>query len=134
MLLVVLCYMVAETRNYPWPWPRVRIHQLYLCRGVPPPNECPVYDTKQSDDKAPVMLELWRMQNTPLLPSLPGPLWLKVVSPDRVLSMGQIEINCVLMINWIVWNMIVFDIETVYLCKTELFEIEVFIYIKMIWH
>ena len=25
------------------------------------PNECPRYDTKQSDDEAPVMLELWGM-------------------------------------------------------------------------
>ena len=37
-------------------------------------NEFPGYDTK-SDDEAPVMLELWAMQSTPLLPSLPGPLW-----------------------------------------------------------
>ena len=26
----------------------------------PPPNECPGYDTKQSDGEIPVMLELWR--------------------------------------------------------------------------
>ena len=37
-----------------------RIHQLHLCRGVIlPPNECPGYDTKQSDGEVPVMLELW---------------------------------------------------------------------------
>ena len=36
---------------------------------------------------------------TPLLPSLPGPLWSRVVAPDRVLSMGQIELNYVLMLN-----------------------------------
>ena len=63
------------------------------------PNECPGYDTKQSDGEAPVMLELWGMQNTPLLPSLPGPAWPGVVAPDRILSMGQIELNCVLMFN-----------------------------------
>ena len=28
------------------------------------------------------------------------------------------------MVNWIVWNRVVFDIDTVYLRKTELFEIE----------
>ena len=33
------------------------------------------------------------------MPSLPGPFWPKVVVPDRVLSMGQIELNCVLMLN-----------------------------------
>ena len=32
------------------------------------PNEHPVYDTKQSDDKVPVMLELWGMSSTPSLP------------------------------------------------------------------
>ena len=53
------------------------------------------------------------MQSTPLLPSLPYPLWPGVVAPDRVLSMGQIELNCVLMLNWIAWNRSVFDIETV---------------------
>ena len=34
----------------------------------PPPNKCPEYDTKQSDGEVPVMLELWRMHNTPSLP------------------------------------------------------------------
>ena len=33
--------------------------------------------------------------------------------PDRVQSMGQIEIDCVLMQNWIFWNRTVFEIETV---------------------
>ncbi len=32
------------------------------------PNECPDYDTKQSDGEALVMLELWGMRSTPLLP------------------------------------------------------------------
>ena len=38
------------------------------------------------------MLDLRGTQSTSLLPSLPGPLWLVVVAPDRVLSMGQIEL------------------------------------------
>ena len=45
------------------------------------------------------MLELWGMHSTPSLPPLPGPLWLGVVAPDRVLSMGQIELNSVLVVN-----------------------------------
>ena len=45
------------------------------------------------------MLELWKMQNTPSFPSLPGPLKPGVVAPGRVLSMGQIELICVLMLN-----------------------------------
>ena len=66
-----------------------RIHRLLLCRGVrPPPNECPGYDTKQSDGELPAVLELWGMRRTPSLPSLPGPLWPGVVAPDRALSMG----------------------------------------------
>ena len=50
------------------------------------------YDTKQSDDEASVMLELWEMWSTTSLPSLPGPLWSGVVAPGRVLSMGRIEV------------------------------------------
>ena len=45
------------------------------------------------------MPELWGMWSTSLLPSLPGPFSLGVVAPDRVLSMGQIELNCVIMLN-----------------------------------
>ena len=52
------------------------------------PNECPGYDTKQSDGEVPVLLELWGMQSTPSLPLLPGPLWPGVVAPNRTLSMG----------------------------------------------
>ena len=78
-----------------------------------PPNECPRYDTKKLDGEATVMLEFWGMQNTTSLLSLPGPLRTRVEALDRVLSMGQIELNCVLMQNWIVWNRTVFDIETV---------------------
>ena len=66
---------------------------------APPRNECPGYDTKLSDGEVPVMLELWGMQSTPSLPSLPGPLWPGVVLTDRVLSMDQIQLNCVLMLN-----------------------------------
>ena len=74
-------------------------------------NENLVYDTKQLDCEASVMLELWRMQTTPLLPSLPGPLWPGVVASDRVQSMSPIEQNSVLMLDWIVWN------RTVYMYK-----------------
>ena len=56
------------------------------------------------------MLELWDMQSIHLLPSLPRPIWLGAVAPDRILSMLQIEL-------------------TMYL--TELVEIELFIYIKI---
>ena len=63
------------------------------------PPKCPGNDTKQSDGEVPVMVTLWGMQSNPSLPSLPGPLWPGVVAPDRVLSTGQIELNCLLMQN-----------------------------------
>ena len=47
------------------------------------------YDIKQSDGQAPIMLGLWRMQNTPLLLLLPGPLWPLVVALERVLCVKQ---------------------------------------------
>ena len=47
-----------------------------------PHNECAGYDTKQSDGEVPVMLELWGVRSTPLLPPLPGPIWPGVVAPD----------------------------------------------------
>ena len=45
------------------------------------------------------MLELWGKLSSLALPSIPGPLWYGVVAPDRALSMGQIELNSVLMLN-----------------------------------
>ena len=55
-------------------------------------NECPWYDTKQSDGEAPISLEFWRMRSTPSLPSLSGLLCREVVTLDRILPMGQIEL------------------------------------------
>ena len=102
-----------------------RIHRLLLCWGVRPPNECPGYDTKQSDGEVPAVLELWGMRSTPSLSSLPGPLWPGVVAPDKGPIYGSnrtngilITYNClnslkwkcfwqlnsVLMLNWIVLN------------------------------
>ena len=48
-----------------------RTHRLHLRRGVRPH---PTGDIKPSDGEAPVMLELWGMQSTSSLPSLPCPL------------------------------------------------------------
>ena len=61
-----------------------RIHQLHLCRRArPSPNECPRYDTKQSDGEVPVMLGLRGIWSTPSLPLLQGPLWPGMLEPDR---------------------------------------------------
>ena len=87
-----------------------KINWLLLWRWVRPlhPTSDLFMTLKKSDGEVPVMQELWGM------PSLPGPLWPRVVAPDRVLSMGQIELNYVLMQNWIVWN------RTVYMYKNQL--------------
>ena len=81
-----------------------RIYWLHLCGVVSFSNMCSGYDTKQSDGQVSVMLELWGTQSTPSLPSLPSPLWPRVLAPVRVFSKGQIELNCVLILNWIAWN------------------------------
>ena len=44
-----------------------------LQRSKTPPKSVLTYDTKQSDGDVQVMLEIWEMQSTPLMPSLPGP-------------------------------------------------------------
>ena len=78
-----------------------RIHRLLFCRGVrPSPDECPVYDAKQSDGEVPlgkvgVSLHCHHSQVHC------GLEWEHLI---RVLSMGQIELNCVLVLNWIAWN------------------------------
>ena len=64
----------------------------------PCPNEWLGYDSKQSVGEVPEMLLLWVMRSTLSLPLLPGPLWPRVVAPDIVISIGQIELNC------IAWN------------------------------
>ena len=60
-----------------------------MLRLQDPINECPGYDTKQSDGEVQVMLELLGMRSTPSFPSLQGPLWLEVVAPDRIQSHGS---------------------------------------------
>ena len=105
-----------------------RIHRLHLCRGIrPPPNKCLGYNTKQSDGAVPVMLELWGTRSSPSLSQLPGRLWLGVVASDRVLSISQIELKCVLMLNWITWNKTVL----IFKLRTVLFEMELFLTLKL---
>ena len=75
----------------------------FFCRGVTFAQRVSCYDSKQSDGKAPVMLELWGMQSTPSLPSVPGPLGPGLIAPHRVQSMGQKELSSVLMLNGILF-------------------------------
>ena len=53
------------------------IHRLFLCRVVRLPQRMSCIDTKQSNSKASGILELWRMQGTPSLPSLQVHSWLE---------------------------------------------------------
>ena len=73
--------------NSPVSWSRW-IQWLLLYRWVRLLYRVSWYDIKKTDDEGPVMLELWGMQSTFLLPSLRGPLWLGVIAPDKVLPMG----------------------------------------------
>ena len=103
----------------------VNCYRLYSSFRWPPPNDCPRYDTKKIWWWASVMLELWGMRSTHSLSLISGPLWPGGEAPDRVPSMGQIELNCsfesvlflrlncVLMQNLIAWNRTVFNLETV---------------------
>ena len=112
MTLLHILPLLEGLGNYKYPWctnitwlaGAVEYIVCFSAEGWDSPNKCPGYDTKQSDGKVSVMLELWGMQSIPSLPSLPGPLWPGVVAPDRVLSTGQIELNCVLVLNRIVWD------------------------------
>ena len=51
------------------------------------------------NSEAPVMLPFWGKRCIPLLSLHPGPLQPGLVALDMVLSMGQIELNSVLMLN-----------------------------------
>ena len=111
-----------------------RIHQLHICTGVRLlQDECPGYDTKQSDVDAPVMLEFWRMWSTPSYPSLPGPIWPGSLAPDRVLSRDQIELKCYYAkLTCLKLTTFTFFTLTVWLnCVLELFKIELFCHLTV---
>ena len=92
-------YMYKQNLACPIGWGN-RIHRLHPCRRIrSPPNECPRYDTKQSDGEASAIPDFGGIQITPSLPSLPSSIWPEELAPDRILSMGQIKLNYVLMIN-----------------------------------
>ena len=75
-------YQIFQNDANPVGW-GCKIHWLHLCREVrPSTSKCPGYDIKQSD------YEIWGMWSTPSLPLLQGPLWPRVVEPNRILCMG----------------------------------------------
>ena len=105
----IRCYHAAPEWTWErWQWTGIPHSPVSAsdCLSYPGHSLGESYPTAemQSDSEASVMLELWGMRSTPLFQSLPGRLLLRVVAPDRVLSMDQIELNCVITLNWIVWN------------------------------
>ena len=72
-VLLISCFHYSQINGTP--------HFMFFCPNLvypvgwscktPLPNKCPGHDTKQSDGEVSVMLELWGMQSTSLLPSLP---------------------------------------------------------------
>ena len=83
----MLSRIISVREEYLKPFSYVKTNEL-----------CPGYNAQPSDGETPV-LELWGMCSTPSLPFFPSPLWPGVVAPDRILSMGQIELNCILFLN-----------------------------------
>ena len=86
------CYMKVTKPNLPFAQSAgaVEYTNCFSAERLPPhptPKRVSWYDTKQSNGDVPVILELWRMRSTLLLPLLPGPLWPGMVAPDRALSM-----------------------------------------------
>ena len=43
------------------------------------------------------------------MPTLPSPLWAGMVARDRVLSMGQRELDCLLMLEMEIYNHVIKD-------------------------
>ena len=74
------------------------------------------------------MLKLGWMWIIPILPSLPGSLWPGAVVSDRVLSMGQIELNSVFVLNWIVWNRHFWHLNSVFKLNWIVWNITVYMY------
>ena len=89
--------------NCPVGW-GCRTLRLLLWRGVRLPQRVSWYDTIRSHGEIPVIWEIRGIRSTLSLTSLPGPLWLGVVASDRIIYMGQIDVNRVLMLKIIAWN------------------------------
>ena len=81
-IYIVMEVMVVRIGDCPVGW-GCRIHWLHLCRGVRPPNECPGYDTKQSDGEVPAMLGPWNTEYPFIAIAPRSTLW-----SGRALSMG----------------------------------------------
>ena len=86
-----LYHFIMQINMSPVNWGYKNTSSASLQRSKTYSNECPRYDTKQSDVETPVMLEIWGMQCPPSLWSLPGPLGHGVITNDRILFISKIE-------------------------------------------
>ena len=81
-----------------------RIHRLLLCSGKPPPHWVSSIWLKTiwwwGFSKAGALKNVVY----PFIAIAPRSTLVIVVIPDRVISVDQTELNCVLMLNWIDWN------------------------------
>ena len=70
-----------------------KIHRLHLSRTVTiTPNECCRYNTKQSNGEALVILERWGMLSTQFIAIALRSTQARTSTPERALSMGQVEL------------------------------------------
>ena len=67
------------------------------------------------------------MRSTLSLSLLPGLLWPRMVAPDGVLSIGQIELNSVLLLK--IWN----DSSEIHFLMKKIIYIYIYIYICIIF-
>ena len=91
-------WQIGSTPHSPSPvgW-GYTIHWQYLCKGIStlsPPNECPVYETRQSNGKAPI-LEFWEMCSTHSLFLHPCPYWFGAIVPLRVWRVAVEYTDCI---------------------------------------
>ena len=83
-----------------------------------------VLDMTQNNLMVRPHLEVCWMWSTPSLPSLPGPLWSRLVAfdIDPLRQTEQFDIQTVFMLNWIFLLLLTVWTKTVYLWKTEKLE------------
>ena len=66
----------------------VEYSDRFSAGGQTPTNKSPEYDIKSSDGELEVILEFGGIRRTHLLSLFPGPLWPRVLVPDKGLIYG----------------------------------------------
>ena len=99
--------------------------QVMTTGPLPAPSKCKSWRFSAWGHSSTNRTTLWKWWSGRTPPGRPGPrcsskmssfrgqLWTGVVAPYWILSIGQIELNRVLILNWIVWNRTVFTFNCV---------------------